>query len=92
MQYPYLWKDTTHILTYQSKKARIRGAWDLVHLERKLQISIIAAYATNEANAPRKPLYRRIFRTRPHARVEPMFVSCISTPTELHGLVGMDQF
>ena len=91
-QYPYWWKDTTHVLTYQSKQARIRGAWDLVQLERKLQISIINAHAANEANAPRKPLYGRIFRTGVQTTIEPMFVSGIPTPTELHGLVGMDHF
>ena len=92
MQHPYWWRDTTHILTYQSKKARIRLPWDLAQLERKLQISIVTAHTANEANAPRKPLYQRIFRTGPQTRVEPMFVSGIPTPIELHGLVGMDQF
>ena len=91
-QYPHWWKDTAHNHQYQNKKARIREAWDLVQLERKLQISLTHVHAANEANAPRKPLYRRIFRTGAQTGVEPMFVSGIPTPTELHGLIGMDQF
>ena len=92
IQHPHWWKDTTHILSYQNKKARIREAWDLVQLERKLQISIISAHTANVTNAPRKPLYRRIFRAGPQTRMEPMFVSGIPIPTELHGLVRIDQF
>ena len=91
-QYPHWWKDTTHILTYQNKRAHITEAWELVQLERNLQNSIINVHTANEANAPRKPLYRRIFRTGVQTRVEPMFVSGIPAPTELHGLIGMDQF
>ena len=91
-RYPHWWTDTTHILTYQNKKAHITDAWDLVQLERKLQISFIKAHAANEVNAPEKPLYRKIFRTGVQTRVEPIIFSGIPTPTELHGLVGMDQF
>ena len=72
--YPHWLKDTGHILTYQNKKARIREAWDSVQLKRKLQISFINVHTANEANAPRKPLYRRIFHTGVQTRVEPMFV------------------
>ena len=85
MQHPQWWKDTTHIHTYPNKKGRIGEAWDLVRLERKL-------HTANETNAPRNPLCRTHFRTGPHTRIEPMFVSGISTPTEVHGLVGMDHF
>ena len=91
-QHPHWWKDTAHILTYHNKKARVTEAWDLVLLERKLHISIITAHTTNETNAPRKPLYQRIFRTRPQTRIEAMFVSGIPKPADVHGLVGLDQF
>ena len=50
------------------------------------------AHAPNEANAPRQPTYPRIFRTGVQTRVEPIVVLDIPTPTELHGLIGMDQF
>ena len=75
-------------LTFSHIKAKKHASG----LERKLQMSLIHVHAANEANAPRKPLYRRIFRTGAQTRVEPMFVPGIPTPTELHGLIGMDHF
>ena len=91
-QYPHWWVDTTHILTYQNKKERNREAWDFVQLECKLEISIINAHAANAVNATRKSLYQTMFRTGVQSRVEPITFSGIPPLTELHCLVGMDQF
>ena len=95
MQYPYWWKDTTHILTYESKKARIREAWDLVQLERKLQISIITAHTANEANAvyqarvPKNFPHRATDQSRTHVCIRHLHTHRIAR-SGWHGPVSIE--
>ena len=91
-QSPHWWKNMTHMQAYQKLKTRIRDAWDVTQLERKLQISLFTTQHKTQPSAPRKPLYRKILREQRQGRIEPTFMAGVSTPTELHGLIGMDQF
>ena len=73
-------------------KQKLREAWDLVYIERHLQISPIIPQAQARKGVPRRPLYRRIFRNTQTIWIEPTHVSRVSPSVEFLGVIGMDQF
>ena len=47
---------------------------------------------SKQAQAPSKPLYRKIFRQHRSKPLTAMFATQVTPPAELEGLIGMDQF
>ena len=71
-------------------QARFQVAF-MDHLDPTATKNLEDAYASF-STPPRRPLYRKFFREGQLSRIEPAFVAGISSPPELHGLIGMDQF
>ena len=73
-------------------KAKIQAAWDIVDVERQLRVSPISALCVTGSPAPAKRHYRLVTRAAQTSRLEPTYAAGETTPTELLGAVGVDQF
>ena len=73
-------------------KARIQTTWDIVDVERQLRVSPISALCVSGSPIPSKGHYKLVTQAAQTSRLEPTYTAGETTPTELLGVVGVDQF
>ena len=91
-EHPQWWLHITQAQQLQKHRSQIWRAWDMIHLENKIRVSLNNLGGSASAQAPRKPLYRKIFRQPYNASLEPTYVSQHNAHADMIGLVALDQF
>ena len=91
-EHPQWWLHITQAQQLQKHRSHIWRAWDMIHLENKIRVSLNNLGGSAGAQAPRKPLYRKIFRQPYNASLEPTYVSQHNAHADMIGLVALDQF
>ena len=70
----------------------VRQAWDVVGLERSLEVLPLAPPGGGGVKGPAKSDYRCLLRKPYTARIKPTYVSGRLVPPEVQAAVGLDQF
>ena len=73
-------------------KTEMREAWYLLDLENRIKVALILVSHTKSTKAPQTAFYRKIFKNSVKEKLEPTYVSGYAPPTDMLGLVSMDQF
>ena len=89
---PLWWQHLHQIQHVFALKTETREAWDLIDLENRIKVAPVSATHTRSSKAPKKIFYHKVFQTHLKATLEPAYVSGYAPPTEMLGLVAMDQF